>query len=80
MPLSALFSKDPANHWTGLDYTHLSRDGVGWKGAWEWGSHSTDESVPGDPRPLGFLANMYLLPLTPIPFSYLEGYRKKLGQ
>lgn len=69
--------------WTGLhppqQQQHLET-GVGLLGAWEPGSHPTDESAQGNPGPLGFLGNMYLHPLTPIPFLYLVGYRKELGQ
>lgn len=62
---------------TGLDWTttHLSSHTS------RWGR------VTGDPLisqsqglTLGFLGNVYLLPLIPIPFPYPVGYRKKLAQ
>lgn len=43
------------------------------QGAWEWSSRPTDQSAPGEPRPLGFLGNVYLLPLIPIPFFIPSG-------
>lgn len=53
VPLSALFSKDPANDWTGLDCIQLSSNNtsrwdVGLLGAWEPSIHPTDKSTPGE--------------------------------
>lgn len=62
---------------TGLDWTtthlnsHTSR----------WGGFTGDPLISqSQGLTLGFLGNVYLLPLIPIPFSYLVGYRKKLAQ
>lgn len=64
--LCRLFSKDPANYWTGLDY-HLSSRTP------RWGAFTGDPLISqSQGLTLGFLGNVYLLPLIPIPFSYLE--------
>lgn len=72
---------------TGLDWTASSSAATTLRdGTWACWGHGNQVSIPlisqprGNPRPLGFPGNVYLLPFTPIPFLYLVGYRKKLGQ
>lgn len=78
--LCQLFFKktQPTNWFPPLYLRTLGHEGQDYSGAGERGGYPTCENQPErNPEPLASLETTYLLPLLPVPFPYLVGYRKK---